>query len=640
VLPFLVRPARRTVAVVFVVGAACAALAVIGLPADVIGSVAVGWAAAAVVHLAFGTPAATPTLAQVTHVLDAAGVTVSGLTLADRQEWGEARFTATAPEGDVVSVVVLGRDAADAQLFAKARRSLLYRDAGPSLALTRPQQLEHRAYVLLLAAHAGVPVGEVELAGMAGRNDDAILVVREAQGTPLAALPAEQITDEILDDAWANVVRLHAARITHGQLSTRRVLVRADGSTALVDFAHASTGAPPERAARDSVELLATTAALVGSERAVAAAHRALGDIGLAELLPLIEPAAISAAGRRLITDRKQLFASLREEGARVTGQEAPKLTELRRVSPGQVVMAVATLLGFYLIVEQFAGIDLWSTLQDADLDWVIVVALLSPLPQLTGGIALQGAVARPLPYGPVVAEQFANNFTGLIGGTVATTALVIRFFQRQGFPVAVAASSGVLTSLANGLLQVILVVVGLLVTGSDFNYSDTEGSSDLGELIIIGLIVAGVALTIAILIPRLRRTVRRIVRPQLQAARDNLRGILSTPRKAAMLFGGQLASQVLFALILDASLHAYGYSLPLLQLIVINSLASVLGGMAPVPGGMGVVEAGLIGGLTAAGIPQEVAVATTFTHRLFTAYLPPVYGWVALQWLRRHDYI
>ena len=52
----------------------------------------------------------------------------------------------------------------------------------------------------------------------------------------------------------------------------------------------------------------------------------------------------------------------------------------------------------------------------------------------------------------------------------------------------------------------------------------------------------------------------------------------------AAMLFGGNLASQVLFALVLDASLHAYGYSLPLLQLIVINSLASVIGGMAPVP--------------------------------------------------------
>jgi hypothetical protein len=43
---------------------------------------------------------------------------------------------------------------------------------------------------------------------------------------------------------------------------------------------------------------------------------------------------------------------------------------------------------------------------------------------------------------------------------------------------------------------------------------------------------------------------------------------------------------------------------------------------------------------LTAAGIPQEQAVAATFTHRLFTAYLPPVWGWFALQWLRRKDYV
>jgi uncharacterized membrane protein YbhN (UPF0104 family) len=54
----------------------------------------------------------------------------------------------------------------------------------------------------------------------------------------------------------------------------------------------------------------------------------------------------------------------------------------------------------------------------------------------------------------------------------------------------------------------------------------------------------------------------------------------------------------------------------------------------------LGVVEAGLIGGLTAAGVPEEVAVAATFTHRLLTAYLPPIWGWFALRWLRRNSYV
>ena len=32
--------------------------------------------------------------------------------------------------------------------------------------------------------------------------------------------------------------------------------------------------------------------------------------------------------------------------------------------------------------------------------------------------------------------------------------------------------------------------------------------------------------------------------------------------------------------------------------------------------------------------------VAATFTARMFTAYLPPIWGWVALQGLRKRDYV
>ena len=141
-------------------------------------------------------------------------------------------------------------------------------------------------------------------------------------------------------------------------------------------------------------------------------------------------------------------------------------------------------------------------------------------------------------------------------------------------------------------------------------------------------------------LIPRLRRAVRRFVGPHVATARENVRGIVSNPRKAAMIFGGNLCSQVAYALVIDAALRAYGAELPLLQIIVINSLASLVGGMAPVPGGMGVIEAGLIAGMTSAGVDESVAVAATFTARLFTAYLPPIWGWFSLRWLRTHDYV
>jgi uncharacterized membrane protein YbhN (UPF0104 family) len=637
--PYLLRPARRLVFAVLAGAAASAVFAVVGLPDDVLGGWALGWGVAALVHLAVGTPAATPSIGEVNEALRGLGVAVTGLRLAPAQVWGETRFTARAPDGGAVSIELIGRDAADARLLAKVWRWVWFKDSGPTIALTRSQQLEHRAYLLLLAERVGVLVSSVVIAGIAGARETALLVLREPDGLPLPDADPDRVTDAVLDDAWQNLARLHDARLAHGMMQAANVVLLADCTTAFVDFAHASSGAPAERRLVDAVELLATTAALVGEERGLAAAVRAVGREGLADVLPLLEPAALSAETRRELPDRNALLARLREQGAALTGGEVTTLTKLRRVSPGDLLIAAGTILGVYLLIGQLAGVDFATVFDNAEWGWVGIAFLISPLPQFTGAIALMGSVSAPLRYGAVVGEQFANNFTGLIGGTIATTALVIRFFQKQGLTVAVAASSGVLNSVAGFVVQAILVIVGLGFTGGDFTPSST-GGKDLAGLAVVLIVAAGLALGAMLLVPRLRRWARGVVQPQWEAARANLRDILTTPREAVMLFGGNLGSQVLYALVLGASLHAYGGSLPLMQLIVINSLASVVGGMAPVPGGMGVVEAGLIGGLTAAGIPQSEAVAATFTHRLFTAYLPPIWGWFALQWLRRQDYV
>ena len=89
------------------------------------------------------------------------------------------------------------------------------------------------------------------------------------------------------------------------------------------------------------------------------------------------------------------------------------------------------------------------------------------------------------------------------------------------------------------------------------------------------------------------------------------------------MLAGSTLA-QLLVILALGASLHAVGEHASIATLITVNTLAAILGGAVPVPGGLGVVEAGL----TAAGIPQDRAVAAVLIQRFFTSYLLPVWGW------------
>jgi uncharacterized membrane protein YbhN (UPF0104 family) len=542
-------------------------------------------------------------------------------------------------------VVVIGRDSSDARLMSKVWRFVWYKDSGPAMYLTRLGELEHRAYVLLRAAQAGVPVSEVVAAGTAGEDEDAVLVTRPQVGRPLPTLAADEISDELLARVWTTVERLHAARLVHGSLSATNLLVGPDGAVVLADQSRGSTVPTPVQVGLDRVQLLATTAALVGEQRALNAALRVLGKDGLAELLTFLEPAALSAPVRRDLDEEKKLLAALRDQGAAVAGVEAPTLEPLRRISVANVLMAAGAILGVYLLIAQFADVpDLGEIVRGAEKGWLIVTALLSQLPQFAGAFVMLGSVATQLPYGPTLAVQFANNFTGFVAGSVGTTAMVIRYFQRQGLAVAIAVSSGVLKTLSSMIVEAILVAIALVFTWGDFDLSSVGGSGSGGgdgsTLILIVIIVGGVGLAAAVTIPKLRQRVRNVVAPQLAAARTNLKQLAGMPMKMVQLFGGNLASELLFAMVLLSALHAYGESLPLLQVVLINSFASLIGGLAPIPGGMGVVEAGMIAGFTAAGIPQGEATAATFTARTFTTYLPPIWGWFALNWLRRRSLV
>jgi uncharacterized membrane protein YbhN (UPF0104 family) len=643
--PFLTRPTRRLMRATIAIGAVCAIAGSSALPSAIVAGLALGWGTAAAVHLALGTPRATPSLRNVARALCDFGIEIdrAQLMLDPDQVWGESRYLAAPEQGERLRISAVGRDGTDARLFAKVLRVIWYKDSGPPLTLTRSQQVEHGAFLLFLADRAGVAVPEVAAVGLASDAVLAVLVTREPEGPTFESLDESELTDDLLDAAWAEVVGLRDAHIAHGALLASTLVV-IDERVALRDCSRMSSSSPPERLVLDQVDLLLATAAIVGVPRALAAAVRALHNEGVEALVPYLQASVLTRRAKKAVDDPKQLLTDLRDQAAAAVGVEAVEPTEVRRVAPATLAMTAGALLGVYLLLGELADIpDPAEVFANPDWGWVFVAACLSQLPQLTSAVAIRGSVAVQLPLGPVTALQFANNFTGLVGGTVATTALVVRFFQKQGQAVSVAVSSGLLNSLAAMMVQAVLLVTGLVIDGSNLSRPSSSGDSSSGsDAEIVGAIILGVAFIsgVVLLIPKVRIALSARVRPQLRAGWENLRQIATDPRKPAALFGGNLCSQVLFAMTLEASLHAYGASLPLLEVIVVNSLASLVGGMAPVPGGMGVVEAGMIAGLTAFGVPQTEAIAATFTHRLFTAYLPPIWGWFSLQWLRHHDYV
>ncbi len=648
-LPYLARGVQRLVEIFIALVALASAVGGHGLPLSVLGSLAIGWGTTAAVRLVFGSPLGLPSADDVQLLLAELGIRVARVRPAPRQAWGVAKYEATetvpADSSARLGIAVYGRDAADARLLTKAGRFVLYRDSGPSLMLTRLQQVEREAFLTLRAGQAGVAVPELVEAATAGPTKDALVVYRSPAGTPLTDADPAGISDAALDDIYRQLLILRRARIAHGAISGDAIVVEPATQTAvLADFRNATASASPDQLDRDLAGTLASTALAVGAERAAASAARSLDpEVLSGALRHLHKPALDSALGPGLRSQRG-LLADVRQRAAQAASIDLPDLVEPRRVSWATLIMIIGTIIGGWALIGVLIDVSRsFDTVIGADWLWVIIALVLAQLAYVASGVEAIGSVAGPLPLGRAVAVEVANAFSALAGGTAGVFATRVRFFQKQGYDASVALSSGAIMTAANWAAIVVLTAVSLPFAWGSIHLEVTPESGGDSKLVwIILAVVVAVALLagVALAVPRLRRLAASKLVPKVRDIWANLAQVATSPRKLVLLVSGTVAGELLVAMALSVSLRAFGDHLRLPTLIVVITLAGIIGGIAPSPGGMGVVEAGLILGLTAAGVSEADATAAVFIQRLFTSYLPPIWGWATLVWMRKRDYL
>jgi glycosyltransferase 2 family protein len=319
------------------------------------------------------------------------------------------------------------------------------------------------------------------------------------------------------------------------------------------------------------------------------------------------------------------MLPELRTAVAAATGIEVPKLAEAKRISWVNLVFGIGTLIGIWAIIGVLADVSSpLDIIKGARSGWVALAFVLAQLPIAANAWVLIGAVDGQLPFGRCLALETSNTFTTLVGGEVAAFAVRVRFFQRQGYEPETALSSGAIASTASWVAKSLLFLAAIGFAAGNFHAPTSPGGHQTAIWIVVGVVLAaGIAAALITLIPRLRRLASARVRPHLVNIWADLKAIAAKPRKIVYVLAGSVLSQLLVALALGASLHAVGQQASIATLLVVITTASVIGGAVPVPGGAGVVEAGLIAGLTSAGVPQDQAVAAVFIQRLFTAYLP-----------------
>ncbi len=597
---------------------------------------ALGALVGSAVLVAFGAPNRRPSPAAVAAGLAAAGLPVVDLRL-ERAVGGRAQlYRGERPDGSSCFVKVYGHDSRDADLLYRTYRKTLLRGPGtdwpgPSL----EHDVEHETLLLLLAQRGGVRCPTLRT--MAALPDGSMaLATTDVPGPRLDALGADDIGDDLLDAVWAEVAGLHALGLAHRALRAANVLVTPDGP-AIIDFGAGQAAAGAREQAMDRAELLVSTAALVGPERAVAAAARVLAPADLAAVTPFLQPLALSAATRR--STSKRGLEQLRGAVGEATGTAPVPLERLIRVRP-RTLITVATLTGaFYVLLPQLANVDdSLEALKSANWAWLVGAIVMSGFTYVFSAVGLMGGLPTRLPFVPTVNAQLASSFVNRVTpANVGGMALNVRFMQKAGADPSAAVTAMGLNVVAGGIMHILLLVVFFAWAGQG---GATGFKIPSGSKALVAVVVVLALLGLAGATRWGRKILARYVVRAIKRSAASMASVGRSPGKLAALFGGSAGVTLAYVAALACAMAAFHADVSFAQVGAVYLGSSIIAAAAPTPGGLGAMEAALVAGFTAIGLDAAIAVAAVLSYRLATFWLPIAPGWLSFHVLERRNFI
>ncbi|MFJ4788602.1 flippase-like domain-containing protein [Streptomyces sp. NPDC088794] len=634
------------------------------VPLDAGAALAVGGAAGSAVLLMIGAPADRPPARAVADALVASGIpvaTLRELPAAEQRPGEGTAYRAGTTTGSRLAVRVLAAEEHNRDLFHRLARRTLLRHPSAATVQSALGAAEHELLMLVFAARTGARVAEPVMAYPVGASG-ALVATVDKGARALSALPVEDWTDPVLTGMWTSVARLQEHRLGHGELRPEHVLVEADGGSRLDAFARGRLNAPPELLGTDLAELLATTAVRIGPRRATACALAGLGPDLLATALPYLQPLALIGPARREVAkydadraraesraDRRRtlraggrpsLLRDLAGEVETAAGTKAVPLAHLARFTWKSVLGLVGAFLILHLVLPQLANFPAAvDALRDANWWWLLAVLPVTFISQAFSTCLQLGTIPDRLPFGPTYQVQFASSLLNRITpSNVGGMALNLRYLQKTGIETGAATASVGLQSLAGAVSNTVVAAVFFAWAGrhhAGVHLALPDSRSLLWALAL--LLVAGGLLAFT---PRGRRFLQEKVWPFLRAAGSTVAGIATEPAKVVVGVVGALGLPLVQVVGLAMSVHALGGDLPFLQIGAVYMAARLIANAAPVPGGLGALEAGLIAGLTALGVPAGAATSAVLVYRLLTFWLNVPLGAVALSVVQRRGYV
>ncbi len=637
--PFLGTRWRRAGAFLLAAFVAMRIALSVELPAEVFLALAIGASVGAATLLVFGRPDQHPSTATVAGSLATAGLSLTDLGAITVGRGGSRNFIGTLDDGTRVLVKVRSPAERSADLLFRLYRWLRLKNVGderPFVSLRRA--VEHEALVSLQARDVGVRTPRLRAIAEVG-SDSMLLAFDHVDGKTLEALDGDSIDSTLLHSIWEQTAILRAHRIAHRDLRRENIVVDESGEPWLVDFGFSEVAVPDTRLDADVAQMLAALALDVGAERAVDAAIAVIGVDPVRSSLHLLQLNALSGATRSALQHQKGLLKDLQHEVADKCHVDQPQFTTLARLDRRTVLTLVMVVLVVYFLLPQFSNLPgIVDQVKEADWLWFAPVLSASVVTYVGATFAILGSVPERLRYAPTFVAQVAASFAGTLApASIGGLALNARYLQKSGVDTAVAVPAVGLNAIAGVAMHIVLLTLFVVWAGTS-----AFGSIHLPdpEVLLYGAAVVVALGAMAFAIPAIRHALRDRLWPILRRSISGLFAVVRRPTNILMLLGGSVMVTSAYLTAMYFATQAFGGDLSFAQVGAVYLVGSAVGSAAPTPGGIGALEAAVIAGLVAAGMPNEIAVPSVFLFRLGTFWLPILPGWGAFTWMQRADYL
>lgn len=601
-----------------------------------IANILLGWSVGLAVRYVLGTPINRASEEQIKEGIEADGLKILNMDFV--METTEARiFKVKLSSNKELNVWVFDWELQGSGVISSWLRGLFLKTSGDFRGMSIRRRVERTALIAHAISAVGVKIPEVEMVREI-EPDSIFIALENIDGKNLSDLAKDnfELSESQIEEFFQNIKKLHNADIVHRALSAENIFLTDKNIIALTAVHSGAIAATEVQQRIDLAESLVTMARVSSVQKTINIAKKVFKTSELTAVIPALQKVAMSRKTRNYLKNNKNLLLDLRKGLGELASSAEIEPIQFQRVNWRNAFLAFFSVFALYILVPQFSQVNFSELLAKAQWQWAAIALISSTLTYIASTSLLLAFVIQKVNWLKTLQAQLAASFATLVTPpTLGSVAVNIRFLNKSGVSTASSATAVGASQVIMFFIHVIFLVITGVIAGAQTDLSFRPPRITLFIFVVLFAIII-----VALSFNRVRNWVISKTRPIYSQVGPTLAIIFQQPRRLVVSLTSSVLLNIFYIISFYASLKAFNAEVSFFTIAFVYLAGATIGQAAPTPGGIGAVEATLVAGLTATGVPSALALSGVLLYRIATFYIRVLPGWFAFIDLQRKNLI